>query len=200
MGSRRRETGFARQGGARIRAIPRQALELSSPESPYFLIDAEQPGMARWGSRPCHPCRCGEKVVLPEGIELSTSPLPRECSTTELRQHAAPRPKPGNPGVTRQSRRRLGSRPSPGCAQHAAARGVGEATDTPAFRRVGGKHPTISPGCAPQWGKTWAPGTGLAEAPVRVRSLTPHRGCGNKGATSSLRAGRDVTQAGSRQR
>jgi hypothetical protein len=24
--------------------------------------------------------------VLPEGIELSTSPLPRECSTTELRQ------------------------------------------------------------------------------------------------------------------
>jgi hypothetical protein len=28
------------------------------------------------------------KVVLPEGIELSTSPLPRECSTTELRQPA----------------------------------------------------------------------------------------------------------------
>ncbi|GAB5471293.1 MAG: hypothetical protein Kilf2KO_43230 [Rhodospirillales bacterium] len=26
------------------------------------------------------------KMVLPEGIELSTSPLPRECSTTELRQ------------------------------------------------------------------------------------------------------------------
>ena len=25
-------------------------------------------------------------LVLPEGIELSTSPLPRECSTTELRQ------------------------------------------------------------------------------------------------------------------
>jgi hypothetical protein len=25
-------------------------------------------------------------MVLPEGIELSTSPLPRECSTTELRQ------------------------------------------------------------------------------------------------------------------
>src|SRR5262245_33567278 len=28
----------------------------------------------------------GFRVVLPEGIELSTSPLPRECSTTELRQ------------------------------------------------------------------------------------------------------------------
>ena len=28
----------------------------------------------------------GKNLVLPEGIELSTSPLPRECSTTELRQ------------------------------------------------------------------------------------------------------------------
>jgi hypothetical protein len=27
-----------------------------------------------------------KRLVLPEGIELSTSPLPRECSTTELRQ------------------------------------------------------------------------------------------------------------------
>jgi hypothetical protein len=27
-------------------------------------------------------------LVLPDRIELSTSPLPRECSTTELRQHA----------------------------------------------------------------------------------------------------------------
>ena len=28
------------------------------------------------------------KVVLPVGIEPTTSPLPRECSTTELRQHS----------------------------------------------------------------------------------------------------------------
>jgi hypothetical protein len=28
------------------------------------------------------------KMVLPDRIELSTSPLPRECSTTELRQQA----------------------------------------------------------------------------------------------------------------
>ena len=28
----------------------------------------------------------GLKLVLPDRIELSTSPLPRECSTTELRQ------------------------------------------------------------------------------------------------------------------
>ena len=27
--------------------------------------------------------------MLPDRIELSTSPLPRECSTTELRQHIA---------------------------------------------------------------------------------------------------------------
>ena len=26
-------------------------------------------------------------MVLPVGIEPTTSPLPRECSTTELRQH-----------------------------------------------------------------------------------------------------------------
>ena len=31
------------------------------------------------------------KLVLPERIELSTSPLPRECSTTELRQRTARR-------------------------------------------------------------------------------------------------------------
>ncbi len=28
--------------------------------------------------------------MLPERLELSTSPLPRECSTTELRQHTPP--------------------------------------------------------------------------------------------------------------
>jgi hypothetical protein len=32
-----------------------------------------------------------EKMVLPDRIELSTSPLPMECSTTELRQHAPAR-------------------------------------------------------------------------------------------------------------
>jgi hypothetical protein len=30
----------------------------------------------------------GQGMVLPDRIELSTSPLPMECSTTELRQHA----------------------------------------------------------------------------------------------------------------
>src|SRR5258708_1233626 len=42
-------------------------------------------------------------MVLPDRIELSTSPLPMECSTTELRQHArdfgeaAKRGPPGRP-------------------------------------------------------------------------------------------------------
>ena len=31
----------------------------------------------------------GEEMVLPERFELSTSPLPRECSTPELRQRCA---------------------------------------------------------------------------------------------------------------
>jgi len=32
-----------------------------------------------------------KNLVLLEGIELSTSPLPRECSTTELQQRIRPR-------------------------------------------------------------------------------------------------------------
>ncbi len=37
-----------------------------------------------------------EELVLPERIELSTSPLPRECSTTELRQLAREAGWPGS--------------------------------------------------------------------------------------------------------
>ena len=33
------------------------------------------------------PQRGGKLLVLLDRIELSTSPLPRECSTTELQQH-----------------------------------------------------------------------------------------------------------------
>jgi hypothetical protein len=40
--------------------------------------DARVPAMMRGGFGP---------MVLPDRIELSTSPLPMECSTTELRQH-----------------------------------------------------------------------------------------------------------------
>ena len=37
-------------------------------------------------------------MVLPDRIELSTSPLPMECSTTELRQHARDRERIGPKG------------------------------------------------------------------------------------------------------
>ena len=39
-----------------------------------------------WAVLPASPRDCGENLVLQERIELSTSPLPRECSTTELLQ------------------------------------------------------------------------------------------------------------------
>jgi hypothetical protein len=40
------------------------------------------------------------KLVLPERIELSTSPLPRECSTTELRQQTRRKPTTAAAGDT----------------------------------------------------------------------------------------------------
>ena len=40
-----------------------------------------------------HACAENE-MVLPDRIELSTSPLPMECSTTELRQHALDKNRP----------------------------------------------------------------------------------------------------------
>src|SRR5689334_22428675 len=39
-----------------------------------------------------------KRLVLPDRIELSTSPLPRECSTTELRQQARDHHKENRPG------------------------------------------------------------------------------------------------------
>ena len=62
-------------------------------------------------------------MVLPEGIELSTSPLPRECSTTELRQHASARDGPGATKAhvlrprERRSRRTLPQAIRPGKSQ-----------------------------------------------------------------------------------
>jgi hypothetical protein len=42
--------------------------------------------------------------VLPDRIELSTSPLPMECSTTELRQHARDRDRIGPKGPQQAGR------------------------------------------------------------------------------------------------
>src|ERR1700738_4394459 len=61
-------------------------------------------------------------LVLPDRIELSTSPLPMECSTTELRQHALDqenrpkRPLQGGRSLPQgpRMRKRAGS---PGCHQ-----------------------------------------------------------------------------------
>src|SRR5947199_10799511 len=40
------------------------------------------------GLNPSYELMVCRKLVLPDRMELSTSPLPMECSTTELRQHA----------------------------------------------------------------------------------------------------------------
>src|SRR4051794_25619354 len=61
-------------------------------------------------------------MVLPDRIELSTSPLPMECSTTELRQHA-PDTRIGSKGTPAERPILATSLP------HAQAR---EATDRPA--------------------------------------------------------------------
>ena len=42
-------------------------------------------------------------MVLPLRIELRTSPLPRECSTTELRQRAGDRSDTTNKAVRRRA-------------------------------------------------------------------------------------------------
>src|SRR5690606_20338714 len=59
-------------------------------------------------------------LVLPDRIELSTSPLPRECSTTELRQRAPGaanrRPEAGPACHKGEGRRKRGLPSRPLCA------------------------------------------------------------------------------------
>ncbi len=60
-----------------------------SAGSSAWLVDAtrRRHGVAELLTVAGNPDRSiGWKMVLPDRIELSTSPLPRECSTTELRQ------------------------------------------------------------------------------------------------------------------
>ena len=75
-----------------------------------------------------------KKMVLRERIELSTSPLPRECSTTELPQQAV------NAADFCHKRRASASTDRPSCAigwrhlaqgSHSAMAGAAEATDRP---------------------------------------------------------------------
>src|SRR3954454_370022 len=69
---------------------------------------------------------CEVCMVLPVWIEHTTSPLPRECSTTELRQRAASGANSGDPPTTNGAAvsAALGSKPLPRCAQHLALRPV----------------------------------------------------------------------------
>jgi hypothetical protein len=64
----------------------------SSRVFPYRLRRVRFPFISRRGERGSLHLASVEferkKLVLPDRIELSTSPLPMECSTTELRQHA----------------------------------------------------------------------------------------------------------------
>jgi hypothetical protein len=54
-------------------------------------------------------------MVLLEGIELSTSPLPRECSTTELQQRRVhPHRGPAQPDIGSAPERDLGGLPRRG--------------------------------------------------------------------------------------
>ena len=52
-------------------------------------------------------------MVLPERIELSTSPLPRECSTTELRQRQMQAPDDRIGGMVLPERIELSTSPLP---------------------------------------------------------------------------------------
>ena len=51
------------------------------------FVSTSQSGQIALTLQAEHIARGYITMVLPERIELSTSPLPRECSTTELRQH-----------------------------------------------------------------------------------------------------------------
>ena len=65
------------------------------------IVDALRQGSPLPASSRAHPLKgewkdywaliCQDFLVLPLGIEPRTSPLPRECSTTELRQRDWPR-------------------------------------------------------------------------------------------------------------
>jgi hypothetical protein len=67
---------YLKQEGNGLFRVPPEVPPHSSDERDHFGL------IVRSG------CYRGEKLVLPDRIELSTSPLPMECSTTELRQHA----------------------------------------------------------------------------------------------------------------
>ena len=83
------------------------------------LHDARQDSADR---PPKSPLISKGAMVLPVWIEHTTSPLPRECSTTELRQRAASGANSGDPPTANGAAvsAALGSKPLARCAQHLA--------------------------------------------------------------------------------
>jgi hypothetical protein len=70
-------------------ATPRNSRPKPGTEFPKSL-SAKHPNFMgiSWARPRAHQAKILICMVLPDRIELSTSPLPRECSTTELRQQA----------------------------------------------------------------------------------------------------------------
>src|SRR5687767_9844275 len=86
-------------------------------------------------------------MVLPERFELSASPLPRECSTPELRQRIRGRARSiteaaaffnAHCGASRRGGRRFWTRPPP-CAMEAAMPSRDATEKPPERRKAGGK-------------------------------------------------------------
>src|ERR1700751_1111990 len=70
------------------------ALRASTAFSPGVSNYHRRDDRGDQGERAAHRRAGGRNLVLPVRIELTTSPLPRECSTTELRQRAHPQMRP----------------------------------------------------------------------------------------------------------
>jgi hypothetical protein len=126
--------------------------------------------------------------VLPDRIELSTSPLPRECSTTELRQQGRRVPRPRRAETATRGGRVQGKSPGPRQV------GVESGTAVAAPRH---RAPTMRPERLPMADATavlplplacgggWGGGRGGATASARLKTsaisspqLTPASGAG----------------------
>ncbi len=80
------QIGRAEFGHARMSSRPSEIRFADSPTTDQSFVRAgvRRENLGRTNTVLIFP----ERMVLPDRIELSTSPLPMECSTTELRQHA----------------------------------------------------------------------------------------------------------------
>ena len=96
-------------GGSRVCDLEERGLaQLSNSPSPPALPATKSNSSISVQMLLRRPARCWPniafvgKMVLPDRIELSTSPLPMECSTTELRQHCPVFQRIGPKGLCRR--------------------------------------------------------------------------------------------------